>query len=87
MGLTLDGNAELFAHVEKKCLCIEDNQICDCSRPKKMPYTDQITEIAPYVGNMFHVVTMLLPSNICAMGPKERVADPMSCAVMIQRGV
>ena len=41
----------------------EKNPISDSSRSSQMPYTDQITEIAPYLSE--------LPSNISTMrGPR-----------------
>ena len=38
-------------------------QICDCSRSNRMPYTDQITEIAPYACAPIYE----LPYNVSTM--------------------
>ena len=40
----------------------EKNMICDGSRSKQMPYTDQITKIVPCVRTFFE-----LPSNISSV--------------------
>ena len=50
MVLILDGNSEHNAHAFKKNRSFRiKNPICDYSRSDKIPETDQITEIAPYV--------------------------------------
>ena len=51
MVLKLDGNM-LRTH-ETIRLFGEKNPTCDCSRYDQMPYTDQVTEIAPYMRTYF----------------------------------
>ena len=52
--LILDGNSEHVAHAWRKIgIFGKKNMICDGSRSKQMPYTDQITKIAPYARTYF----------------------------------
>ena len=52
--LTLDGNPENVAHAYRKIgLFGEINPICDYFRSDRMPLTDQITNIAPYLRTYF----------------------------------
>ena len=57
MILILNGNSEHVAHTcrENRSLQREKKAICDCSRSKQMPITDQITETAPYLRTYFWV--------------------------------
>ena len=52
----------------------EKNLICYCSRSKQMPWTDQITKIAPYVRTYFWVTIYykyhdLNSEHMYVMGP------------------
>ena len=50
MELILDGKWEHVAHTRENRAFLEISYPrCDCSRSNQMPYTDKITEIAPYV--------------------------------------
>ena len=50
MVLILDGNSEHVAHAWRIMVFSEKKKtICDYSRSKQMPKTEQITEIAPHV--------------------------------------
>ena len=65
MVLILHGKSE---HAEQEIRCFRmtrksDVIICYCSRSNQMPYTDQITDIAPDVRTYFRVI----PSNISTM--------------------
>ena len=52
---------------------LSKNQICDSSRSNHMPWSDQITEIAPYVRSKF-LVTILYISTMDKNGPKACVS-------------
>ena len=45
----------LRTHEEKYDISEQKNQIYDCFRSNQMPYTDQMTEITPYVLTYFLV--------------------------------
>ena len=50
LALILDGNLEHVAQARRIIgLFVGKNPICDCSRSDRIPQTEQITEIVPYV--------------------------------------
>ena len=51
--LILDGISEHVAHIWRIIGLFGKKSICDCSRYKRMPYTDHIKKIAPNVWNYF----------------------------------
>ena len=53
MVLILDGNSEHVARVEQWSLFEEEKHVCEFSRSKQVPYTDQIIEIALHVRTYF----------------------------------
>ena len=43
----------LRTHKEKISIFGETNPICNCSRSNRMPYTDQLADIDPYMQTYF----------------------------------
>ena len=55
MVLILDGKSRHVAQVWRKNGLFGKNKVCDYSRTKQMPYTDQITDITPHVRTYFWI--------------------------------
>ena len=54
MVLILDGKLEHDVHRDGNKVFLEEKySICDCFRSNRVPETDQVTEIAPYVHTYF----------------------------------
>ena len=58
-GYSLDDNQR-----RKEGLFWAKNPICDCSRTNQMPYTNQITKMAPYMCTDYHLITVIQNCDI-----------------------